>query len=183
MISLSPPVPESDCAMIVISDPERLRSVAGTGLVDAAPPESLDWLTRLASRFLNAPVSLISLITADRQFLANCAGLPESADRNAPLSHSFCKHTVIRSEPIVIEDARMHPWVKDYPATLSGAVAAYLGFPLILSDDRAIGSLCVIDVKPRSWQTDEIEVLRDLAASVVTEIEQRALAEQAHAAR
>lgn len=167
-----------------VQDPARLQALRDACLLDTPAEESFDRLTRLASTILDAPVALVSLVDEDRQFFKSCVGLPEpwSSRRQTPLSHSFCQHAVNSGEPLVIEDARGHPLVRDNLAIRDLNVIAYAGIPLITSDGHALGSFCAIDDKPRRWTDEEIAILKDLSASVVTEIELRAtarLAEQA----
>ena len=109
----------------------------------------------------------------DRQFFKSCIGLDEPwrSARQTPLSHSFCQHALESREPLVIEDARSHPLVRDNPAIRDLGVVAYAGVPLVTRRGHALGTLCVIDHQPRAWTRDQIETLLDLAASVMTEIE------------
>ncbi|MBC7869915.1 MAG: GAF domain-containing protein, partial [Chitinophagaceae bacterium] len=102
-------------------------------------------------------------------------GLPEpwASDRETPLSHSFCQHVVATGQPLVITDAREHPLVYDNLAIPDLNVIGYLGIPLETSDGYGLGSFCVIDGKPREWTTEEVEIMRDLAQLVMTEIELR----------
>jgi GAF domain-containing protein len=159
-----------------VADPERRVALARTGLLDTQPEEAFDRLTRMAARVLNAPVAQVTLVDADRQFFKSCIGLPEpwASRRETPLSHSFCQHTVITREPLVVCDAREDPRVRDNLAIEDLDVVAYAGVPLITADGYALGSLCVIDHKPRTWTTDQMDVLRDIAASVMSEVELRA---------
>ena len=68
-----------------------------------------------------------------------------------PLSHSFCQHALESREPLVIEDARSHPLVRDNPAIRDLGVVAYAGVPLVTRRGHALGTLCVIDHQPRAW--------------------------------
>ena len=158
-----------------LADAARLASLASTGLLDSDAEPSFDRLTRLAARFLGTPVALVSLVDDDRQFFKSCVGLPEpwAGRRQTPLSHSFCQHVVATREPLVVEDARLHPLVRDNRAISDLGVIAYLGIPLAI-DGQVIGSFCAIDGKPRAWTGDDVAMLRDLAESVVTEIRLRA---------
>jgi GAF domain-containing protein len=156
----------------VLEDPERRDAVKDTGLLDTPADESFERLTRLAAQVLGAPVALVSLVDADRQFFKSCLGLPEPwrSRRETPLSHSFCQHAVVSREPLVISDAREDPRVRDNLAIRDLDAIAYAGIPLITRAGHAVGSLCVIDHRPRIWTRDQIAVLRDVAASVVTEL-------------
>jgi PAS domain S-box-containing protein len=159
----------------LVRDPARLASLRRLALLDTPAEYAFDRLTRLASRILQAPVSLVSLVDADRQFFKSCVGLPEpwASQRETPLSHSFCRHTVDSSEPLIVADAREHPAVHDNPAIGDLGIVAYAGIPLITSDGYALGSFCVIDHVPRVWTDEEVAILQELAAAVMTEIELR----------
>ena len=162
-------------------DPARLNSLRRSGLLDSAPEESFDRITRIAASALGVPVSLVSLVDADRQFFKSCLGLPQPwADaRETPLSRSFCQHVVVGAEPLIIPDARQHPLVHDNPAIGELSVVAYAGIPLKMPDGEIIGSLCAIDSQPRDWSEHDVEILRDLAEAVMTEIRLRLVADEA----
>ena len=99
----------------VTRDPARLAALRATRLLDSPAEHAFDRITKLAARVLNAPVALISLVDADRQFFKSSVGLDEPwhSARETPLSHSFCRHTLQTREPLVVEDARSHPLVRD----------------------------------------------------------------------
>jgi PAS domain S-box-containing protein len=160
----------------LLTDPVRLAALRRTGLLDSPAEEAFDRLARLAARLLDAPVALVSLIDQDRQFFKACIGLPEpwSSVRQTPLSHSYCRHLLDPKVPLVIDDARLDPRVRDNPAILELGLLAYLGIPLVSPDDQVLGALCVLDHQPRTWTLEEVATLSDLAASVMTEIELRA---------
>jgi len=121
------------------------------------------------------PVALVSLVDRDRQFFKSCVGLPEpwATTRETPLSHSFCQHTVITGEPLVVDDAREHPELRHNLAVPDIGVVAYAGVPLVTSDGEILGAFCAIDTKPRRWSEADIETLRDLAESAASEIDLR----------
>ena len=160
-----------------IDDPQRLAALMRAGLLDSPAEEGYDRSTRLAVAALGVPVALVSLVDRDRQFFKSEQGLPEpwAACRQTPLSHSFCKHVVVQGEPLLIEDAREHPLVRDNLAVHDLGVIAYAGIPLITAEGHVLGSFCAIDTKPRVWTDRDVAILRDLAASVLTEIELRTL--------
>src|SRR3954471_11971148 len=161
-----------EAAAAAVADPERVEAVRATGLLDSDISPSFDRLARVAAKVLNAPVALVSLVDADRQFFKSCLGLPEpwASQRGTPLSHSFCQHAVASREPLLVDDSREHALLRDNPAIRDIGVIAYAGIPLIDADGHALGTLCVIDSQPRHWTTDQVQLLSDLAASVVTEI-------------
>jgi GAF domain-containing protein len=150
-----------------VQDPKRLAALRKTGLLDTPPDPSFDRHARLAAEVLNAPVALVSLIDEDRQFFKSAIGVEE---RETPLSHSFCQHAIASREPLIVEDAREHPLLKHNPAVEELDSVAYAGVPLIDSNGYALGTLCVLDTHPRQWTKHQVELLGDLAASVVNEI-------------
>jgi hypothetical protein len=157
----------------LVRDAGRLKDLYATRLLDSAPDEAFDRLARLAAKLLNAPVALISLVDDERQFFKSCVGLAEPwhGARETPLSHSFCRHALGSSQPLVIEDARTHPLVRDNLAIRDLQVVAYAGIPLTTPSGHVLGTLCVIDHQPRSWTSDQVETLKTLAAAVISEIE------------
>ena len=161
-----------------LRDEARLAALWRTGLLDTPPEEVFDRLTRLTRRMLNAPVALVSLVEADRQFFKSALGLPEpwATRRETPLSHSFCQHVVATGAPLSVEDARDDPLVCDNLAVPELGVVAYLGMPLATADGQVIGSLCAIDTRPRNWTAEDAGALRDLAALAMSEVSLRGLA-------
>jgi formate hydrogenlyase transcriptional activator len=162
-----------------IQDAERLAALQQTSLLDTPPEEAFDRLTRLATTLLRAPVALVSLVDGDRQFFKSSAGLPEplASLRQTPLTHSFCKHVVASGEPLILSDIGSSSF-KDDPSVFGLGEMAYTGIPLTTTEGHALGSFCVVDTRPREWTNEEIEILRSLAASVMTEIAVRQMAKE-----
>ncbi len=156
----------------VLSAPGRLRVLADSGLVDAPPRPGLRRLTELTARVAEAPIALVSVVESDRQTLAGAVGLEEplASEGRMPLSHCFCEHVVRGSEAFIVTDARQEPLVADSPAIGEVGVIAYAGVPLVL-DGEVLGALCAIDHQPRLWTSEDVELLEDLAALAVEEIE------------
>ena len=164
---------EADAVLAAVRDPGRLAALHETKLLDSPVDDGFDRYARLAAEVLGAPVALVSLVDADRQFFKSCLGLPEpwATRRGTPLSHSFCQHAIARREPLIIPDARRDPALRDNPAIRDLSVVAYAGVPLMNAAGHALGTLCVIDDRPREWPPHHIALLKDLAAAVVTQIE------------
>src|SRR5678816_2249423 len=163
-----------------LQNAERLEALRRASILDTPPEASFDRLTRLATRVLHVPVALVSLVDGTRQFFKSCIGLPEpwASLRQTPLTHSFCKHAVASGQPLIVSDARQNPLVKDNLAVSELGVIAYAGIPLTTTEGLTLGSFCVIDSKPHEWTEEELEILQSLAASVMTEIGTRRLAEE-----
>jgi GAF domain-containing protein len=159
----------------ILNNPARLEALRRYALLDTPTEEAFDRLTRLASKIADAPVSLISLLDADRQFVKSFVGVgdPISVTQELDLPYSLCKHMLVDHKPLIIEDARQNTTVSDNLAVTEMGVVGYLGMPLLTSTGHNIGSFCVIDTKPRQWSDRQIEIMRELAVSVMTEIELR----------
>ena len=151
-----------------VRDAARLAALRELELLDSPPDRTIERLTRLATKLLDVPVSLVSLVDADRQFFLSQQGLEGefARARQTPLSHSFCQYAVASEEPLVVADAREDPLLADNLAIRDLDVIAYAGMPLILEDGAAVGALCAIDSKPRDWTEEELESLQDLAGAV-----------------
>ncbi len=149
----------------VINDPERLRALRATGLLDTPREPVYDRITRAAADALDTPRAALSLVDVDRQFFKSTSGkgMRANDEREMPLEWSVCQYTVANGTSLVLEDARVDPTFKDHPAVLDGTVVAYLGIPLVDRHGNAIGTLCVYDSKPRMWSTGHVQILSDLA--------------------
>jgi len=161
----------------VLRDPARIAALRETGLLDSSSDSAFDRLADLAQRVLGASVILVSLVDVDRQYFKCCPGLPEpwASRRQTPLSHSFCQYVVASGEPLVVEDARQHPVLRDNLAVRDLNVIAYLGVPLRTPDGHRIGSLCAIEAKPKAWTPNDVAIMGDLAESIMHEIAVRRL--------
>ncbi len=157
-----------------VRDPLRVAAVRRTELLDTAPEEVFDRLTRLAARILGVPATFLSLVDADRDFYKSCFGFPEPLASGRELSGTtFCHYAIASREPLVIPDTRADPLYAGVPTVESLGVAAYLGVPLATADGEVIGSFCAISMEPREWSDGDVEVMRELAVSALREIELR----------
>ena len=155
---------------------ERLTVLQALELLDTSAEEAFDRLTRLAGKLTGSPISLVSLVDADRQYFKSIFGqMPDSilASREIPLSHSICKHVVATGEPLIVTDARQNEMLNGNLAISELGVLGYLGMPLETKDGQQVGSFCVIDIKPREWSDEQINIIRELAESVMVEIDLR----------
>ncbi len=168
--------PDNNDSMTQIREPARLRALRRLNLLDTAAEEAFDRISRLATRLLDVPIALVSLVDANRQFFKSAVGLAEpwASSRETPLPASFCKHVVASGEPLVLDDAREHPSHCFNEAIRELGVVAYLGCPLTTADGHVLGSFCIIHTEPHRWTEAEIGIVRDLARSVMTEIGLRA---------
>ncbi|MBF9042775.1 GAF domain-containing protein [Rhodobacterales bacterium HKCCE4037] len=169
-----PAAPAADHAAR-LADPSRLKALKDADLLDTLPEEVFDRVTRLATRLLGVPVSLMSLVDTRRQFFKSQTGLEgEVAEtRETPLSHSFCQYVVTEDRSLSVSDARVHPLLAGNGAVSDLSVIAYLGEPIHAPGGAVIGSLCAIDSMPHDWSDDDRATMRDLAAILENELRLR----------
>jgi HD-GYP domain-containing protein (c-di-GMP phosphodiesterase class II) len=157
----------------LLEDPVRLGAVRRLRLLNAPSTPSFDRLASLARRAFSARLGSLSLVEADRAFLLASDGLPArlaSEDRLVPAAITFAQDVVRRGAPRIVDDTR----TIDSEAARSlerRGCTAYCGVPLATADQVVVGVLAVADAGPRQWKAADLDVLRDLAASVMTEIE------------
>lgn len=168
-----------------LDDQARLAALAATGLPDSPPEEGFDRLARLVARLLRAPIAVVTLVDERRQFFKSSVGLPEPAAtaRETPLSHSFCQHVVTTGAPFVVPDALADERVHDNLAVAELGVRAYAGVPLLGDNGHVLGAVAVMDTEPHAWTEDDLEVLHELAESVITEVGLRRAADEAKKAQ
>ncbi len=159
-----------------LTSPPRLRALQATGLMDSSGNPVLDRIARLASRLLNVPVGLVSLVSDTEQHFPGMHGLSgwPAEQRGTGLSYSFCQYVVSGNAPLVIQDTARHLVMRHSPARIELGVVAYAGVPLRTGTGEVLGALCVINTQAVEWTTDQIDTLEDLAAAAMAEIELRA---------
>jgi GAF domain-containing protein len=155
-------------ALPAVSDPIRLAEVESvTGLLNGAGSmqEALDRLTCLAAELLDAPVSILTLVSSDRQVFAGAHGLPEPlrSVRGTPLEYSLCQYIVETGAPLIVSDAARDQRVSSSRAVVELGVAAYAGMPVLSPTGHTLGALAVVDYVPRDWTDDRLALLAELA--------------------
>ncbi|HEU0103030.1 MAG TPA: SpoIIE family protein phosphatase [Mycobacteriales bacterium] len=171
----STPAPPAGSPLDDVARLATVRRVAGA----LGSSDGLDRLTRLAALLLEAPRAQVSL-TGEQQVVLSLHGgvLPAGGEVGA-VADSLCTVTVQQGGPLVVTDAAADPRVRGLPPVAGGGVRAYLGAPLRDATGTVLGALCVYDDRPRSWSRQQVDVLTELAGSVVAELELRALSEEA----
>lgn len=158
-----------------LSNRMRLSDMREAGMLSRLDENVFDDAVKLCARLLNVPVSLVSMVDADRQFFKAQTGLgaPWNETRETPLSHSFCKHVVDMNAPLIVNDAREHDLVKDNGAIVDLNVISYLGYPIRNVGGAVLGSFCVIDSQPRDWTEEDLETVALVARGVEAEVRRR----------
>jgi phosphoribosyl 1,2-cyclic phosphodiesterase/CheY-like chemotaxis protein len=156
-------------ATIPRDEERRLVALRALRILDTQPDDRFDRITRLASALFDVPIALVSLIDEKRQWFKSCYGL---SMRETSRDAAFCAHVVHDREPMIVPDTFLDTRFADNPlVTNEPRFRFYAGCPLILDDGACIGSLCVIDTRPRSLEGSDLARLRDLADLAVQEIE------------
>ncbi|RBY80964.1 histidine kinase [Geodermatophilus sp. TF02-6] len=156
------------------NDPARVRAARRLRAAQRGTP-ALDRLVELAARLLGTRAGQISVLD-DVATIGGAVGLlPGHADGETRLTDTPCTLSAASDDVVVIPDARADERVGSLPPVVTGAVGSYLGVPLADSEGHVVGSLCVFDPAPREWSETDVATLRQLAASVVTELEYAAL--------
>jgi len=145
----------------------RLNALRDLRLLNTPPSESYDRLTRLASRLLNAPVSTVSLTDHDRQWFKSKVGVDVS---EIPRHQAPCSYAIEGNGVFVVPDLADDPRFVGSPLVKAG-IRFYAGAPLFTRSGHGLGTICVLDDKPRQIDESEKGVLQDLAGMVMSQIE------------
>lgn len=151
---------------------ERLRALEGSGLLEPHDTRPFDRITWLARRSLEADAAMVSVVGRDRQVFTSHEGLTGrlAEEGGSTLDRSFCKYVVASGRRFTVTDARHDPLVRDNTLVTEDGLSAYAGHPLE-SEGQVLGTLCVVTWSPREWSPEDVDVLAELAALVVEQIE------------
>lgn len=150
---------------IPIDEEQRLEAVRSYHLLDTLPERDFDNLTLVTATVCDVPISLVTLVESDRNFLKSHYGIPFN---ESPRSTSFCGHAILDESSIfIVEDARKDPRFVDNPLVTEMNAIFYAGVRLINSDGYPLGTLCVFDTKPRKLTSKQKKALIALAFQVV----------------
>ena len=160
-----------DVACKPINEEQRLKALSEYRILGSRPEEAYDSITRIASLACNVPIALISLVDRERQWFKSKVGLTVNETSR---DISFCAHTILNPDPMVVEDALFDQRFKDNPlVTQEPHIRLYAGFPLETPTEDRLGTLCVIDRIPKSLTNTQFKIMQELANQVVVQLELR----------
>lgn len=162
-------------APIPANESERLRELEELHILDTLPEDAFDRITSKVAKIFEVPIALVSFIDRDRQWVKSAVGLPPELEesRAIPRAASVCGHVIASDQPLTVEDIARDRRFANNPLLSEHGLRFYAGVPLRMNE-RAIGSLCILDTKPRRLNEREQRLLEVLADDVVDEIKRRA---------
>ncbi len=153
------------------NETDRLAALYSLNVLDSVPEKDFDDIVSLASAVCGVPMSLVSMVDADRQWFKARIGT-DLTETSRDLS--FCAHAILGRDLLVVPDAQQDARFRDNPAVVTdGGIRFYAGAPLVTTEGFALGTLCVVDNEPRRLDVEQLQALRALARQVTSQFELR----------
>lgn len=156
---------------ITDGEPERLAAVRRYAILDTPPDGAFDRVCALAARFFDVPFASVTIVDEQRIWFKASVGLGAT---EIPRSPGLCGSAILRSEPYLIPDCTADPRSAGNPLVEGElGVRFYAAAPIVTSDGYRLGTVNVLDTKPRATTEEEMQTLQELAAIVMDELELR----------
>lgn len=155
---------------------QRLKTLSQLDIVNGKQEARFDRITRILAALFDVPITMVNLITDSAQINKACFGYEPGFELERGVS--FCGHTILSDDPLVIEDTLLDDRFKDNPNVVGGLqVRAYAGVPLRATDGTHPGAICLVSKQPRKFTQEEISLLVDLSAWAEMELNSSQLRE------
>jgi PAS domain S-box-containing protein len=143
-----------------VDEGERVKVVRSLGLLDTRPEDRFDRIARVAAALYDVPIAFLSLMDSERQWMQSCLGIPRA---DHVRDDTICATTLLQDGPLIVNDLREDSRFRDLPGVAAdGGVRFYAGHPLHVQG-QVVGTLCVVDLEPRSLTATQLARLPDLA--------------------
>ena len=156
---------------------ERLKALADYHVLDSAPEDAFDDLAKLAGQICGCPIALVTLVAEDRQWFKARVGIDGT---ETPREQSFCAHAILDAMSVmIVPDATRDMRFADNPLVTSNPnIRFYAGAPLLTPQGLPVGTLCVIDRKPREPSPEQLGALRIIGRQVSYLLELRRVTQE-----
>lgn len=148
-------------APVPVDEQDRVAALHALQVLDTPPEERFDRLTRLLARLFQVPMAYVSLVDGERQWFKSACGMGVA---ETPRAVSFCAHAILSDQALVVPDATRDERFHDNPlVTGAPGIRFYAGHPLLSADGHRIGTLCIADRRPRTFNDDDCRTLQEMA--------------------
>lgn len=149
------------------SESSRIATLRLLNILDTQPEERFDRLTRMAKKLFSVPIAQVTLVDSERQWFKSSAGVEAS---ETPREFSFCAHAILSEDILLVPDTRDDKRFSNNPLVVGDPrIRFYAGCPLKVGEEN-LGTLCLIDDRPREFGKEELQLLRDLAEMAEQEL-------------
>ena len=159
------------CPPVPVNETARLAALRSYGILDTPSEGAFDDVTRIAALICDAPIAVVNFIDSGRQWFKSEIGL---GLREMPLGPSICAHAILQTELFVVNDTTLDDRFSGNPLVLGEpGLRFYAGAPLLTADGLVLGTVCILDMQPRTLNEHQAHALKALARQVMAQLELR----------